>query len=110
VRAAPAHPTFKPLARAKLAAWIDLTLRAKLAARPGLILWANLPTRIELTLWADLALHSRPGLEVLWPVVALRPIKAPALRLHTATQCHKERQPPSAIAIQPSLRPPLPSM
>jgi two-component sensor histidine kinase len=44
-----------------------------------------LAARIELALRAKLAFHSRPSLEVLRAIVeALRPIKAPAVRVHRA--------------------------
>jgi hypothetical protein len=77
--ATPVPPTFK------LPAWPSLILRAELPARPSLILRAELPARIELAFWIGLALRARPGL------ISMRPKVAPAVRLHTATEGHKQR-------------------
>jgi hypothetical protein len=90
-RAAPVHPTFETTTRPGLITRAELAARIELALWANSILRANLAARIELTLWAKVALHSWPSLEVLRPIVPLWAIKAPAVRLHTATEGHKQR-------------------
>jgi len=80
-RAVPTHLSFKPIARAKPIVW------AKPTARPGLILRADLTAWIELAWWR--IWRFRRGLVRWRPIVALRPTKAPAVRLHPATERYK---------------------